>query len=227
MIQDVAGIKLIYTSTNSKSAEYTEKQKYKLTGEVLQPPVLLSQYIVMLKLHMRWQGRESWHVRSLQTQTFCPRVLFGVCQPITVVKVVLCCAFCALRYSFHPSESFENWKGLYWDPWCKTLQTKTEMCLPPPTPHLLRKIGSLYLQRDPLTPPKRDGQVAWKVKLPQGMNAKEFPCTKNIFNKPLSCQECFVVCWPKGEKYVNNVGYCHTKYGNIVTSELWCASGNA
>lgn len=53
MIQDVAGIKLIYTSTNSKSAEYTEKQKYKLTGEVLQPPVLLSQYIVMLKLHMR------------------------------------------------------------------------------------------------------------------------------------------------------------------------------
>lgn len=41
---------------------------------------------------------------------------------------------------------------------------------------------------------------------------------KNIFNKPLSCQECFVVRWPTGEKYVNNVGYCHTKYGHIVTS---------
>lgn len=70
-------------------------------------------------------------------------------------------------------------------------------------------------------------EVCVKDKLPQGMNAKEFLCTKNIFNKALSCQEYFVVYWPKAGKYVNNVGYCHTKYGNIVTSQLWCASGNA
>lgn len=151
-------------------------------------------------------------------------VLCWICQPPMVILMVLCCVLYALR--FHLVKVFINRnnletsvEGTYWD--------KDQVFLSPPTNTTTSLVENWITLPTAGPPPKRDGHIAWKVKWPQGMNAKEFPCMKNIFNKPLSCQECFVVCWPKGEKYVNNVGYCHTKYGNIVTSELWCASGNA
>ena len=181
--------------------------------------------------------------RSLQTNTLSSLqkyILCGTCQRARGRGDCSCCVFCAFASgeSVHQSESFQTlrWKGLIWDPCCKN----ADKYLSPPTSATntttspVENWNHFTYKRDQLSfPPlhhQKCGQIAWKKKkrrkkksrVPQGIKAKEFPCVENIFNKPLSCQEC----WPKGEKYVNNVGYCHTKYGNIVTSELWCASGN-
>lgn len=138
--------------------------------------------------------------------------------------------------SYYNSESFQNSGGrdLLRLVLLKS-KTKTQVFVSPhqtplTSPHLLRKIGSLHLQRDPLSffPPRnvmdtlcecvRGGKTASKDE-----KQRNFPAWRTYLTSLYAVRNA----GQGGEKYVNNASYCHTKYGNIVTSELWCASGNA